>query len=160
MKKIYVDGCMNRHTGESAWSSVTDEKGKDLIDEYKHLLTEFELTKVPLNNKVKKGEYTIVPVKFEGVKHQNNGAELVAMLIGLKIALHLLPEPCEVYSDSTTVIAWSEGRVTSKTYSEMDPKKKLLVNELKDLAKDLKSIGGKIKKVDGGKNPADLGFHK
>jgi hypothetical protein len=42
----------------------------------------------------------------------------------------------------------------------MDPKKKLLVNELKDLAKDLKSIGGKIKKVDGGKNPADLGFHK
>lgn len=158
LRIICVDGCQNPATGDNAWASVTDEKSNDLIVSHKYLFTDLNLQEVT----TPKGRYIVIVTHFNDVKSmQNNGAEMVAMLAGLRIALSGACESCKIQSDSQLMVdSWSLGRITAKTASKMDPNKMKLLQECIVLRKkfdSLKNCG--VLKISGSSNPADLGYH-
>src|SRR3989344_3325251 len=82
-KSIYADGGMNKQTGNVAWGCVVDSEGNDLIPGNKDLLSDLRLIDVVLPV----GKRTVCISNFTDVKmQQNNGAELLAFIIGLRIA--------------------------------------------------------------------------
>lgn len=156
---IFCDGCCNRDTAGSAWASVTDEHGIDIVKNYLHLFKDLELFDVTTS----KGTYTIAEVKFNDVKSQQvNGAELLGMIMSLRILLHEAKMYSTLGSDSNTIINfWSLNRVNVITAQKMDPKKREYIKECTSLRKKFeRQLKGKIVKVPGASNPADLGYHK
>lgn len=158
-KIIYVDGGFNRHTGKEAWGSVVNGYGSDLIPYAYHqnLLTDMEIKEVSLP----KGKRWIMIAKFEGVYHQNNGAELLSLIVGLRLAIFLNRNnfPVKiVYSDSQVVLYWSI-RLKDESAATFDPRKVSYIHELIRLRREFESLGGTVDKVDGDSNPADLGYH-
>ncbi|MHB2027947.1 MAG: RNase H family protein [Acidimicrobiales bacterium] len=161
---IYVDGGCNVQSKPDAWGSVVDENYKCLISEYCFLnpdLSEyFKDVILPC------GRRTIVIASFNDVKkQQNNGAELLAMIIGLRICIYKLKQDntqnIVLKSDSDLMIKyWSKGRINEKTLLSMDPRKKLLIDKLVNLRIDFEMKGGRIEHVSGKLNKADLGYHK
>lgn len=158
-KIIYVDGGFNKVTGDSAWGSVVNGYSFDLIP-YAYsqgIVNDMELKEVQLP----KGKRVIIVSKFNGVHHQNNGAELLALVVGLRIAINLIKNNIPVstiYSDSQVVLYWSI-RLKNESAATFDPRKVSYIHELIYLRRTFESMGGKVEKVDGDKNPADLGWH-
>lgn len=165
LEEIYCDGCFNAKTGKHAWASCTDKTGKDLMKDFSKLsfLSDFTFEQV----KAPKGDYFVCKTHFEGVQQQNNGAELVALLIALRVANSQLssvlsnkPKPfIRIYSDSELLVKyWSNPKHKQKNFN-FDPSKLKFIQECKNLRK---SCGDKIEVlfVPGDSNPADLGFHK
>lgn len=99
--------------------------------------------------------------KFNDVTYQNNnGAELMAMLMALRAAKKD-KEIKEIRSDSQLIVEWwSTGHINKKTLHKMDKKKKKLIEECVELRKLFEERGGKIVKIDGDDNLADFGYHK
>jgi ribonuclease HI len=158
---IYVDGGMNTKTGNEAWGSVVDNNGNCLIKKYKEQLRKdfpelkFRKEELPV------GKRYIVPVIFNDVSNQqNNGAELIAMTIGLKI--------CEydhtykvIYSDSQLIIQyWSKNHISKDKLKTIDQDKLRYIHICSELRSDFESREGKIIKISGKDNKADLGYHK
>lgn len=151
VKTIYVDGGMNKQTGLYSYASVVDENGEDMISQYLFLFEDFELKDVSLPV----GDRTIVLCKFPGVEQQNNGAELIAAICGIRLAIHLNINI--IYSDSLLIINyWSKSIKRSKR-NEFGFYKYLLINLLINLNK---AWGGKLVKIAGKDNLADLGYHR
>lgn len=148
---LYTDGCCNPKIG--ACASVTDKNGNDLIGPFSNFLSHFEcfngLTTKTYNNRL------VYCIMFTDVSsQQNNGAELVAMIVGLLIALYY--NYTTIYCDSQLIIdSWSikESKIIK------DPYKKRLQMYCVELATEFRKRGN-IVKIDGGSNPADLGFHR
>lgn len=158
-KIIYVDGGFNKRTGDSAWASVVNGYSNDLIPHAYHygLLENMEIKEVDLP----KGKRWIIISKFDGVYHQNNGAELLALVVGLRLAIFItknLSFVKTVFSDSQVVLYWSI-RLKDESAATFCPRKVAYINELINLRKEYESLGGTVEKVDGGSNPADLGYH-
>ena len=154
---IYIDGGFNRTTGDDAWGSVVNGFGFDLIPYSSFLLNDMELKEVDLP----KGKRTIIVANFNGVKHQNNGAELLSLVAGLRLAIYLINNNIPVktiYSDSQVVLYWSI-RLKEESAVNFDQRKVTYIRELIELRREFEKLGGKIEKVDGGSNPADLGYH-
>lgn len=154
---IYCDGGHNLHTKDEAWGSVVDVRGKDLLEIHKGLMSDLETRpeKLPV------GTRRIIVSKFNDVKtQQNNGAELLAMLVSLRIAdkdhkINIIK------GDSDLVIKWwSTGHVSKAKRQTMDPRKIKFIEECGKLRKEFENRGGKIIKIGGGENLADIGFHK
>lgn len=149
---IYVDGCCNKTIGSC--SSVTDEKGNCLITSHLEFLRNFPF----LNDYelITYKHFTLYRVNFTDVKQQqNNGAELLAMVIGLLIARYYNVK--HLYSDSTLMIKyWSK-----EAKKPIADKRK---SDLRDfcilLATDFRNNGGTIHFVKGNENVSDIGFHK
>lgn len=158
---IYTDGAFFPDTGEYAWGTVTDDLGNDLLAGHLQLLKDMDIKKV----NTPKGERHVIMAKFTDVKkNQNNGAELLALVAGLRIAL-ANPRVTVVSSDSDLLVKWwSVGHIKPTTAAKMDPTKKQYINELTSLRANFESSGPKGQKrllhIPGDKNPADLGFHK
>jgi ribonuclease HI len=154
---LYTDGAFNKETQGAAWASVVNQKAEDVIESNKDLFPEFSLLKV----KLPVGDRTIAVVKFNDVStQQNNGAELVSMLFGLRIALKD-KTVSTIYSDSQLIVDyWSQGKINSKTKSKMDYNKLKIINEVAELRRRFEYEGGHIIKISGDSNPADLGYHK
>lgn len=156
---IYVDGSFNKDSGKNSWASVTDKNGNDLIETYSFLFTDLTLEKV----KCPKGETMVAVCHFPGVTQQNNGAEMIGMLMGLRIMNHIFTKELNesiIYSDSNLMINhWSKGKVVAKTLNKMDDKKKQYIKECTELRQEFEEKGGQIKKVDGALNKADIGYH-
>lgn len=157
---LYVDGGMNKTTGKDAWGSVVykeDGKVNDAIGDYKDILDDLNLKNVILPAPCI--ERKIVISNFSDVKtQQNNGAELLAMLIALRISKYNLLIK-QIFSDSDLVIKyWSIGHYNATTVK--DPKKVAYINECMMLRKLFEKNGGKIVKIGGKENPADLGYHR
>lgn len=154
---IFVDGGYNRHTAPNAYGSVTNHKGFDLIEGNKHLLRDLEIVRVELPVGVRE----LIVCNFGGVSQQNNGAELMAMVAGLRIALHYISNHYKIKniaSDSQLIVEyWSKGRYKR---DGLDSNKIFYIEELKRLREIFESYGGVIQKIsaDSG-NPADLGYH-
>ncbi len=135
---IYFDAGTGR--GDGVEISVTDEKGKNLLD--KILLPE------QLN---KYGKHLL-----ESEEKTNNFGELLACRYAMMIAMD--EDVKKVFGDSKLVIDyWSKGFI----------KKKELPSETVKLAMEVAGIrtafevgGGMLGRVSGDVNPADLGFHK
>ena len=155
---LYVDGCMNKDTGKEAWASVVDSDNKDMVSVHQILFTDLVIKKVS----TPKGEYYVAVAKFSDVSsQQNNGAELLATVMALRICTSPGQKYETIYSDSTLILDWwSKGKVNKKTLSKMDDRKKGLISECKQLREQFESSGGEFGKISGAANPADLGYHK
>jgi len=134
---IYFDAGTGR--GEGVEVSVTNEKGRNFLDKI--------LSKKNLN---KFGKYVL------GGDETNNYGELLAFDLALKIAAKKKIK--KIFGDSRLVINfWSKGFVKTKNVSQKTLK---LVNEVFVLREKFEKDGGKIRRISGDDNPADLGFHK
>ncbi|MEY4731413.1 MAG: hypothetical protein RL681_359 [Candidatus Parcubacteria bacterium] len=133
---IYFDAGTGR--GDGVESSVTNERGKDLL----HLI----LPKRQVNRFGKQNVRGNVT---------NNYGELLALSYALKIAEKLGIQ--KVFGDSNLVIKfWSRGVMKQKT---LPPKTIRLIREVTKMRKDFEAVGGTVAYVPGSVNPADLGFH-
>lgn len=152
MDILYSDGGMNKHTGDEAWGSVVNREGKDMVGIYAHLFSDMKLKTVDLPV----GRRMIAISKFSDVKfQQNNGAELLAFLMALRIAQHckMVREIC---SDSQLLIQWWSKGVIAK---QICPEKRNFIQQTVVLRSEFERNGGHITKISGDSNPADLGFH-
>lgn len=164
--RLFVDGGHNKMTGDEAWGSVVDDCGKDVLPLVTpNLLTDFKCKDVKLPT----GPRRVIVAKFGcgtfGVKlkQQNNGAELLAMVAGLRIAVSVFSNVSEVYSDSDLIVKWWSKSLSSKKREELtrnDPIKLKYIEELQRLRATFESKGGIITKISGDDNLADLGYHK
>lgn len=159
---IFVDGACNKHTVSEdgsieAWATVVDEKGINLLSKYPELCKDF-------NSKIvntPKGEQTVIVAKFNDVAYQqNNGAELISLLVGLRIALSTKNYKV-INTDSELCYKWwSVGHVSTNSKRKMDSNKLFYINECARLRKEFELTGGKIVKISGDDNLADIGYHK
>lgn len=151
---IYVDGGHNKETGDEAWGCVTDSIGNCLIKDNTYLLDDLSIKEVNLPV----GKRHVLIAKFKDVvSQQNNGAELLALLAGLRIALRNKAIKV-IKSDSQLLISyWSIGAVNRKN---MDETKLKFIDEIIILRKQFEYMGGTIVKISGNDNKADLGYHR
>jgi len=155
-KKIYIycDGCCNKKLG--SYASVfgyCDGLKWDLIKENTDILCDMIIDKVHISY----GETYVVKCHFDDVKsQQNNGCELISMIISLRIALkHNIKT---IFSDSQLIVNhWSKK--LSKTVTD---EYKLKYNmECIYLRTQFELQGGKIIKIDANYgNCADLDCHR
>lgn len=136
---IYFDAGTGRGIGVEV--RVTDESGNILLNRI-----------VPEEHINEYGNYRI---PFEDAT--NNYGELVGCYTALKIALK--ENVKKIYGDSQLIIEyWSKGFI--KKSSKIPARTYDLVEKVKLLRSEFEQKGGKIEKIDGDENPADLGFHK
>ncbi len=135
---IYFDAGTGR--GDGVEISVTDEKGKNLLD--KILLPE-ELNKY--------GKHLL-----ESEEATNNFGELLACRYALMIAID--SDIKKVFGDSKLVIDyWSKGFIKKK---DVAPETVKLAEEVMKIRNEFELAGGSLGRVSGDINPADLGFHR
>jgi len=135
-KGIYFDA--GTGAGNGVEINVTDEKGQSLLGKV--------LDKEILGFK---GHY-LLP---QGVT--NNYGELLACKYALQIAEQ--DSAKEIFGDSKLVIDYWSKWMVKKGVSEETVK---LSREVSGLREKFEKGGGKVIRVSGGSNPADLGFHK
>ena len=88
----------------------------------------------------------------------NNYGELLACKLAIEVANKLGKQ--KVAGDSSLVIDyWSKGRINPKTAKRSEELGKLAV-ETSLLRQEFEKSGGRVVFIGGGRNPADLGFHK
>ena len=153
---LYSDGGHNKMTGDEAWGSVVQGDGIDVVNKYKHLFLDLKLKNVNLPV----GNRDIVISKFNDVKtQQNNGAELLAFLMALRISK--LSVVKYIKCDSELLVKWwTKTGPNPKTKRTMDPLKIKYINECILLRKEFEDKGGIIEKISGDDNKSDLGYHK
>jgi ribonuclease HI len=166
-RMIYVDGGCNKHTHPNAWGRVVDEQGSDLLYPNRHLLSDMDLQQKVLPAPI--GQTWVIVCRFQGVTQQNNGAELLAAIAGMRIALATNPkQPTNVASDSSLIVEhWSKnkGALTNnstksfQTILATDPQKAEYIMELTRLSDLGKTVDIQLIKISGDHNPADLGYH-
>lgn len=156
---IYCDGACNKDTGDSAWGSVVNSESLDLIALYKYLLKDLKYEHKQLEIKKEKVERDVIIAKATDVKsQQNNYAELLSFLFALQIANHT-KKVKEIRSDSQLIINyWSNPK--HNTSLTKDENKNKYIKLCKNLRLEFENNGGKITKVSGSDNLADLGKHK
>jgi hypothetical protein len=156
MSSLYVDGCCNKSIG--ACSSVVDHDHNDVIGpnltflKTVDFLNEFRIKP----HTVKGRKRMIYEVGFtDVVSQQNNGAELVAMCIGLILAIEY--DYKRIYSDSKLLIDHWTRKPSLKIE---DPFKRQIQHLVVELRADFVNRGGQVLYVPGDSNPADLGYHR
>ncbi len=157
--EIYADGACNSKTEGFAWASVVNHKREDLLRPEDHKDLVIEKKQLP------KGPRNVIICKANDVaSQQNNYAELLAMVAALRIALktnHGNKYEMKLYSDSQLIVDyWSQGKFNLKTWNKMDVQKQKYIVECAKLRKEFEHKGGKVIKISGDDNLADLGFHK
>jgi ribonuclease HI len=158
---LYSDGAHNKETGTEAWGSVVDSNKKDILSKHKDLFKDMQLKEIKAL--IKPIDRIACISCFNDVKQQqNNGAELLALVCALRIATSTEElEFVEIRLDSDVVFKWwSIGNIGKKTKKTMDPKKIAYIEECTQLRKKFEEKGGKLTKIDGKDNLADLGYHK
>ena len=151
------DGDRRAAGGLRRGSYVVDSTGTDLIGAHARntILQDMPLIEANLPG----GKRVVIVAIFNDVStQQNNGAELMALVAAMRIALCI---NCKVVaSDSELLVSWWSKRLDTKKIGLMDPRKVQYVNELILLRKELEIRGGQLLKISGDNNPADLGYHK
>jgi ribonuclease H-related protein len=125
--------------GKGVEISVTDKNGQSLLNKV--------LPKTSLN---RRGNHWI----FQNTT--NNYGELLACQYALQIAQK--EQIKKVFGDSKLVLEfWSKGFAKEK---ELPKETTNLIKEVAALRYAFEKAGGKIEKIAGASNPADLGYHK
>jgi ribonuclease HI len=135
-KGIYFDSGTGRN--QKVEISVTDEKGNNLLNK--------------IHPKIKINKFGKHPVPGA----TNNYGELLACKHALNIAIE--ENSKKIFGDSRLVLDyWSKGFIKKK---ELPLKTVKLAAETAKLRKEFERGRGSIKFIEGGNNPADLGFHR
>jgi len=125
--------------GNGVEINVTDSRGHSLLH---RVLPENELSA--------RGHHLL-----EGGRTNNYG-ELLACKYALMIALQDAAQ--KIFGDSKLIIDyWSKGYIKN---DNNDSETIALVREVGKLRRQFEDRGGRIIRISGGANPADLGFHK
>ncbi len=125
--------------GNGVEINVTDSRGHGLLH---RVLPENELSA--------RGHHLL-----EGGRTNNYG-ELLACKYALMIALQDAAQ--KIFGDSKLIIDyWSKGYIKN---DNNDSETIALVREVGKLRRQFEDRGGRIIRISGGANPADLGFHK
>ena len=134
-KGIYFDAGTGR--GEGVEISVTDNTGTDLLSS----AMPKDLINVHGKHLLPKGK-------------TNNYGELLACFYALQIARN--GKLKNIFGDSALVIDyWSKGFIKK----EVGPETIDLAKKVALMRREFEAAGGKIERVSGDDNPADLGFH-
>ncbi|MDD5639557.1 MAG: ribonuclease H family protein [Candidatus Pacebacteria bacterium] len=132
---IYFDAGTGGGNGTEI--NVTDEKGESLL---KNIFPSKELNS--------KGHYSLSG-------KTNNFGELSACKFALEISIKSGNK--KIFGDSKLILDyWSKGFIKKDLPQETIN----LANEVKKLRYEYEKSGGQLIHISGGKNPADLGFHK
>ena len=154
MSIIYCDGACNSQTNSYGWGSVVDEKGKDILEDNISSINDM-FTKV---ENLPIGKRRIIVAKFNDVNSQNNnGAELLAIIAALRIAIKKSYKIIKCDSD-LIVKWWSRGHISKKN-KNIDKLKEAFIKECGKLREIFETKGGQIIKISGDDNLADLGYH-
>lgn len=152
---IYVDGGHGSYSGDEAWACIVDNNKTDLIANHLYLFNDMQYKQVDLPSGIR---YVLVS-KFSDVKsQQNNGAELLAMIGGMRIALYTNSYKT-LFSDSNLCVEYWSKKLSDSKRSSMDPNKVKYIDELILLRLQYESLGGVVNKISGSDNLADLGYH-
>jgi len=151
IKGIYFDAGTGR--GKGVEISVTDEKGKDLLHK---VLSKKQINKFGKhlvgNPRTQRAEQS----SYDGKQATNNYGELLACLYAMEIAIK--DGIKKVFGDSKLVIDyWSRGYIKQK---EVASETVELAQAVTGLREEFEEQGGRVGRVSGDDNPADLGFHK
>jgi len=156
-KGIFCDGGCNSLTqmyNNSAFGSIVDYLGRDLILTYIDLFSDMEIILVNLPA----GLRSVIVAKFNDCKtQQNNGAELLALIGAYRIAIRNSHQINEIYCDSDLLVKYWSKKI--KYNPDMDPRKVAYINELIKLRECAEKLGIRLTKISGDINRADLGFH-
>jgi ribonuclease HI len=136
---VYFDAGTGR--GDGTESNVTDRAGTPLahLEAPAHVLTRF-------------GTIRLSPGRT------NNYGELLGCYYALKVARRLGVK--KVLGDSALVLDyWSKGKISAEK-RESDPDLVKLATLTARERRAFEAEGGSLAHVPGGKNPADLGFHR
>lgn len=158
MSVLYVDGGQNRQTGVNAWGCVVDAKGIDVLEPHRRLLDDMELISVMLPKNI--GRRTVIVAHFQKVKQQNNGAELLAFVAALRLAIYYYPKYKVIASDSKLIVDYWSKYLSQEKELCMDKRKALYIWEAIQLRQQYEELGGELLKIKGDYNPADLGYHR
>lgn len=154
---IYVDGGFNNFTKPYALGSVVNGYGLDILNFYPELTSDMNI----VTKTLPVGERNLVIANFNDVTiQQNNGAELLATIIGLRIAIYLNNigiKVTHILSDSQLIVNHWSNKLNR---TDLDPNKVKYINELIILKQNFMLQGGRLQKISGDENLADLGFHK
>ena len=132
-KGVYFDA--GTGAGLGVQINVTDENGKSFL---------FDLLDTN-----EKGHY-LIPRNVT-----NNFGELLASKYALEIAMK--NDIKKIFGDSKLILDyWSKGYIKKEVGEDTVN----LANDVKKLRYDFEKQGGKMMHISGGRNPADLGFHK
>lgn len=152
-RTIYVDGGYNNFTKPDAYASVVNGYGVDILNSVPELVNDMKIKEVLLPI----GRRHIAIANFNDVSiQQNNGAELIAAVIGLRLAIYFNSIGINVEnvcSDSQLIADYWSNKI-SKTATDINK-----IKYIKELIKLKKEFTGRLVKIPGDKNPADLGFH-
>lgn len=155
-KIIYVDGGYNNFTKPYAYGCVVNGYGYDILAFIPELVSDLNIKRVTLPV----GERNVVVSNFNDVlSQQNNGAELLATVIGMRLAIYFIKNGISVthiLSDSQLIVDHWSNKLNR---SDLDPLKIHYINKLIELKKEFMSLGGLLIKISGEENLADLGFH-
>lgn len=158
VNSFFVDGGCNSNTEGNAWGSVVFSNGSDLLCNYLPLLTDMRVEYKQLASECR---YVIIVSFTDVTSQQNNGAELLAMIAGLRIANYCYENNhpiTHIFSDSQLIINyWSKQLKSNSNLSEL---KQQYILECINLRKKYESYGGTLVKISGDINKADLGWHK
>ena len=167
--KLYVDGGMNTQTGNEAWGCVTFENGKCALSKVsdQHVLDGLKIKEVELPVGIRR----VIVSKFGDVQQETNGAELLSMVAALSISVSTTKvSVTHIHTDSKLVYEyWSnpewvkanDHKLTKKILKgKMNPIKLDTIHRCAKLRAQYEEMGGKIIKISGDDNPADLGYHK
>ena len=162
MTTLFADGGHNTLTGKVAWGRVVNTKSEDQLAEFSELFPDLviENQKLPVGYQRSMKDSYVVVADFKDVsKQQNNGAELLALLCALRIAM-FDDTIILINSDSELLTKWwsvsGPNKITAK---KMDQQKLAYIQEVRSLRLRFEKRGGKITKISGDDNLADLGFH-
>ncbi|MCK9393511.1 MAG: ribonuclease H family protein [Candidatus Paceibacterota bacterium] len=134
-KGIYFDAGTGGGNGTEI--NVTDESGKSLLKDI-----------FPARELNPKGHYSL-PGKT------NNFGELCACKFALEISIKAGNKI--IFGDSKIILDyWSKGFIKKDLPQDTID----LANEVKKLRFEFEKSGGQLIHISGGRNPADLGFHK
>ncbi len=145
-----------------AWACVTNSKGEDLVETHDDLMQDMSLEAVTLPV----GKRTVAKADFDLQNvMKNNSGELIALVMGLRIATRHGSVCRKVYSDSDLMVKWwSTGHVNADTRAKMEANKEATklayIAECAELRRIFEKAGGSVLWVSGKINPADLGMHK
>lgn len=161
---VYTDGAYNPTTHPYGWGSVVNSNGKDLL-EIAHKINIIPDIHTEIKNLPKgitpAGPRRVIVEKFNDVAtQQHNGTELLSMIIALKLAKKY-PIIKEIRSDSDLIVKWwSIGHISKGKVNTIDPRKKDFIIQCGKLRTAFEKQGGKIVKISGDNNLADMGWHK
>lgn len=158
LSKIYTDGAFNSNTKPAGWGCVTNASGQCILERFLPVIQKsinVEQKTLPVGVR-----YCIIAQFSDVAQHQNNGAELLALVLGLRLALIQNPGAVkEIHCDSSLLLDyWSLNKVRRE---KLCLEKLAFIDELVILRRKFCSsvYGGKLLKISGDDNPADLGYH-